>query len=299
MPNLISVTISPPNPFILTQSGLNTQQFVATANFSDAAPTDITNDVTTAWDVGATGVLSNAVASVSNTTPTKGLVTANTISGSTVIRATYGGFTGSAILRVGLANYIQIWEQLVEGLKISSLPNFNAHNPIARLTVPNYSLMTGGVAFLNSNGISNSVPIGWTTVSGHPDEFATQYITKEQQYDGYWVGIRADGYATSDLSLIVKNLGIVTNICVNSSDNPLTHGGYPVFVQLAGENYVYTQDSTIVLGDFLGPDTSHAGAVMKIAYNPASPTPILGFALESYSATYQNMIKMRIQICGE
>lgn len=299
MPTLISVTISPPSPFILTQSGLNTRQFTATANYSDAAPADITNDVTTAWDVGSTGVLTNAVASVSNTTPTKGLTTAKTISGSTTIRATYGGFTGTAILRVGLANYTQIQEPLVEGLKISSLPNFNAHNPIARLTVPNYSLMTGGIAFLNSNGISNSTPIGWTTVSGHPDQFSAQYIANEQQYDGYWVGIRTDGYVTTNLSVITKNLGVVTNICVDASGNPLTSGGYPVFVQLAGEAYVYTQDSTLVIGDFLGPDTSRAGAVMKVAYNPAAPTPILGFALETYSATYQNMIKMRIQICGE
>lgn len=299
MPTLVSITISPPNPFILTQSGINTQQFTATAHYSDASPADITNDVSTAWDVGSTGLLSNSVASISNTVGTKGLATANAISGSTPIRATYGGFTGSAVLRVGLANYTQIQEQLVEGLKINTLPNFNAHNPIVRLTVANYSLMTGGVVFINSNGTSNGVPIGWTTVGGHPDEFATQYIAFQQQFDGYWAGLRTDGYATTNLSTIVKNLGVVKTICVDAAGNPLTHGGYPVFIQQDGEQYVYTQDATIVAGDFLGPDTSTIGGVLKVAYNPSTPTPILGFALENYAATYANMIKMRIQICGE
>lgn len=230
MPTLTSIIVSPSNPFILTKSGLNTQQFTATAQYSDAAPADITNDSTTAWDVGTTSVLSNSVASVSNTSPTKGLVTANTISGSTTIRATYGGFTGTAILRVGLSNYTRIYEQLVEPTKISSLPNFNAHNPISKLTISNFSLMTGGVVFVNSNGVVNGTPVGWTEVSGHPDAFATQYIAFEQQFDGYWAGLRTDGYATTNLSLITKNLGVVTSICVDTNGNAFTHGGYPVLI---------------------------------------------------------------------
>lgn len=299
MPTLTSVIVSPSNPFILTKSGQNTQQFTATAHFSDAAPADITNDGSIAWDVGTTSVLSNSVASVSNTSPTKGLVTANTISGSTNIRATYGGITGVAILRVGLSNYTRIYEQLVEPTKISSIPNFNAHNPVSKLTVPNFSLMTGGVTFINSTGVVNTTPVGWTTVSGHPDAFATQYIAFEQQFDGYWTGLRTDGYATTNLSTIVKNLGVVTSICVDGSGNAFTHGGYPVLIQQSGEPYVYTQDATITAGDFLGPNTAVIGAIMKVSYNPASPTPIIGFALENYSATYQNMVKIRIQICGE
>lgn len=296
MPTLISVTVSPPNPYILIGTQ---QQFTATAHYSDAAPADITNDSLTAWDVGSTGTLSNAVASINNTIPNKGLATANSVSGYTVIRATYQGFTGTAVLRVGLTNYTQIWEQLVENTKVSSLPNFAAHNPIAKLSVSNFSLMTGGVMFLNQTGTSNGSPIGWTTVSGHPDSFATQYIAYEQQYDGYWVGLRSDGYATTNLSAITKNLGIVTTTCVDVNQNPLTNGGYPVFVQLAGEAYVYTQDVTITLGCWLGPDTATIGGVKNIGFSISTTTPTLGYALENYSATYQNMVKMRIQICGE
>lgn len=295
MPTLISVTVSPANPYILTG---NQQQFTATANYSDAGPSDVTADSLTAWDVGQTGILSNAVAIIDNSS-NKGLATANSISGYTIIRATYQGFTGTAILRVGLTNYTQIREEVVEALKVSSLPNYDAHNPIAKLTVPNFSLMTGGVVFQNQTGMSNSIPIGWTTVSGHPDSFATQYITYEQQYDGYWVGLRSDGYATNNLGAIVKNLGVVTSICVDSNGNPLTHGGYPIMVQLAGEAYVYTQDPTITTGCWLGPSGSTHGAVINVGFSISTTTPKLGFALENYSATYQNMVKMRIQICGE
>ncbi len=93
---------------------------------------------------------------------------------------------------------------------------------------------------------------------------------------------------------------MVASISVDASGNQLASGGYPVLVQVAGEAYVWTSDSTITRGSFLVPDTGHAGQVVATTFNPASPTPIIGYSLESFStSTYPGMVLMRIQLCGE
>ena len=288
MATLVSITVSPDSPYILING---TQSFSAVAVYSDSSTIDITNNTATTWISSLT-----SVATVSNTSP-KGIATAQTISGSTLISATYGGMTGSAILRVGLANYTRTYEQLVEAVKITETSLNAAHNPIARMTAPNFSMFNGGVSMRNQTGTSGGVSIGWTLASGHPGDYEKAYIANEQQQDGYWVQLNVSGAATISFSSSQRNLGVVSSVSVDSTGTQLTSGGNIVLVQIAGEAYVFTTDGTITRGSFLTYDTN--GKVKLTAFVPASPTPILGFALENFAATYPNMVKMRIQICGE
>jgi hypothetical protein len=290
MSTLISVSVSPANPFILVTQQ---EQFVATAIFSDAPNLIITNDPTTVWTSSQT-----SVATISTISPTKGLATALTISGSTIISATYGGQTGTSILKVGLTNYSRIFEQLVENVKSSETPSNAAHNPIAKLTTSNFSMFSGGVTLTNFVGADGYMPIGWTLASGHPGDFTKTYIANEPQQDGYWVQLNASGLATTNLIGGQRSLGIVTSISVDNNGIQLSNGGNPVLVQVSGEQYVFTSDVTIVLGSFLVPDVN--GKVKATTFVPSSPTAIIGFSLENFaSSTYPNMILMRIQLCGQ
>lgn len=286
MPTLTSITITPTDPFVLVNTTVN---FTATAHFSDAADLDVTQEPTTAW------ASSNTTIATITTSGTKGVATILTLSGSTIISVTYGDITATTILKVGLANYTRIIEQTVEAVKVGETTLTAAHNPISKLSVPYVSMLTGGVTFVNAIGNSDG-PIGYTTVSGHPGDFSKLYIANEEQSDGYWVQLSADGYATTSFDSNYKNLGVVTSICLDAEDNRLTTAGFPVFVQIAGEAYVKAT-GPINSGDFLGPDVD--GKVKMITFDPGSPTPILGFALENYSATFDGMVLMRIQICGE
>lgn len=283
MATLTSVTVTPANPFVLATQ---TQQFTATAHFSDAPDADVTTDPTTVW---SSATLSVATISII------GLATALTISGSTVITASYGGFDGTAILRVGLANYSRIFEQLVEDVKVTETLLNAPHDPISKMSSSILSMFAGGVTLQNVTGTSGG-PIGYTIAIGHPGDFTKSYICAQQQSIGQWAQLNSSGLATTTFGS-QKNLGVVSSISVDSSGTQLSAGGNPVFVQIAGEAYVSTTDVTIVLGSFLGPDIT--GKVKAIPFNPASPTPILGYALENFSQTYTNMVLMRIQICGE
>lgn len=289
MATLTSITITPSNPFILVS---NSQLFTLTAHFSDA-PDDPTvgTSVSTNWSSSDI-----AVATITNTHDAfAGVATAQTISGSTIITATYGGKTATTILKVGLANYSRIVEPTVEGVKVSETIINAAHNPISRLSAPIISMFTGGVAFTNANAVSGG-PIGYTVVSGHPDNFTQLYIANEQQQVGQWVQLNSSSYATIAFNVNQKNLGVVSSVSLDSGGNQLTAGGNPVLVQITGEAYVQAT-APINAGDFLGPDVS--GKVKTVPFDPGMPTPILGFALENYSATFSGMVRMRIQICGE
>lgn len=289
MANLTSITISPANPYILVST---TQAFIATAHFSDAPDATITTDPTTLWASSDT-----SVATISNSGMTKGTATALTISGSSVISATYGGKVGTTILRVGLANYTRIVEKTVEDVRIGETVLNAAHNPILRLSVPNISMFTGGVTFINTDGYAGGPPIGWTTVSGHPGNFTRLYITNEADQDGYWVQLNnTNNYVTTSFNVNQRNVGVVSSTPVDVSGNPLASGGTPVLVQIAGEAYV-AATGPINAGDFLGPDTN--GKVKMVTFNPAAPTPILGYALENFAASFAGKVLMRIQICGE
>lgn len=291
MPTLTSVTVSPPNPFILTTT---TQQFTATAHFSDAPDLDVTSSVSTSWVSSDTSVATIGLHT--------GLATALSISGSTTISATYNLHTGTAVLRVGTAEYLQVREQLIDPVKVTETVGNAAHNPILRLTTPYLSQFTGTVVFKNVNGsMSNGLKVGWTLVSGHSGDFTRDYIANEAATYGNWVQINSGGFATTSLNGSQRNLGIVASksFDMNGGQVPFSGSGAggPVLVQVSGDGYVSTTDNTIVLGSFLGPDTN--GKVHAITFNPSLPTPILGFALENFSHTYQNMVLMRIQICGE
>ncbi|MEL0027812.1 MAG: Ig-like domain-containing protein, partial [Perlucidibaca sp.] len=88
---LVSVQVTPTNPDVA--KGLK-QQFTAMATYSDNSVVDVTQDSNTVWSSS-----DEAVATVSNATDTKGLVgTVNT--GSSEIKAVFGGQTGSSTINV-------------------------------------------------------------------------------------------------------------------------------------------------------------------------------------------------------
>lgn len=282
---LTSITITPSNPFKLVST---TQMFTLTAHYSDAADdATIGIDPTTAWASSDT-----AVATINNSAgPTKGLATILTISGSTTITATYGGFNATTVLRVGLANYSRIIEPTVEGDRVGEADPANA--PISRLTVSNISAYTGGVVFVNSLASAGG-PIGYTVVSGHPNN--SIYIANDVQSAGDWVQVNSSGNTTKTFSGSQRNAGVVGSMSVDISGVQLLTGGNPVFIQTSGPAYVFAT-APINIGDFLGPDSN--GKVKQILFDPATPTPILGYALEGHGETFSGMVLMQIQICGE
>lgn len=289
MANLTSVSVSPSSPFILTGT---TQQFTATAHYSDQPDIDITTNPLTTWASATTSVaIINSV----------GLATAQSISGSSIISASFGGFDGYSTLIVGIANYIKILEQLVEGVKVTETVETADHNPIAQMTVPVLSMVAGGVTF--KNGASNAGgPIGYTVASGHPGDFTKLYMAEQAQTIGQWVQLNSSQRATTVFNTTQRDLGVVKSIAVVDGYDgydgyQLAFSGSPVLVQIAGEAYVSTTDNTIVIGSYLGPDIN--GKIKAIPFDPEEPTPILGFALEAHGQTYDNMVLMRIQICGE
>lgn len=291
MPTLTSVTVSPPSLFILITE---TQQYFATAHFSDAVDLDITSNPSTTWSSS-----DGYVATIDST----GLATALSISGATTITATYNLQLGTAILQVGAAGHTRILEQLVDPTKITETSLTAPHNPIVRLTTPNISSFTGAVVFRNINRtLSDSRNIGYSFVSGHPGDFTRDYIATGGHTYGNWVQINSSGFVTKTFNVTQRDLGIVASICINNGGAQLGSfphpiSGVPVLVQISGDGYVSTTDATIALGSFLGPGVS--GKVVRVPFDPEAPTPIIGFALEGFSNTYQNMVLMRIQICGE
>lgn len=298
MPTLVSVTVTPVNPFILVSQ---TQAFTATATYDDSSTVDVTTNVATTWTAAdLPNFVGNFVATISNSGPSKGTATAGTISGGSLITATFDGYSGTSILRVGLANYTRILEQTVDPVRDGT--SFNetsltaAHNPIVRLSVPNISMFTGGVTFLNADGYSDGY-IGYTTVSAHPGDFSKLYIANEAQNFGDWVQLNSSGNATKSFNINQRSLGIVTSVAIDANAVQLPSGGNPVLVQIAGEGYANTTDGTILTGSFLGPDTN--GKVKAVTFNPSNPTPIIGYALENFGATFSNKVKMRIEMCGE
>ncbi len=288
MANLTSITIAPSNPFILVST---VQAFTLTAHFSDAAddPT-VGTDPTTNWSSSDT-----AVATISNSGPSKGQATALTISGYSIITATYGGKTTTTVLRVGLANYARTIEPIVEGVRTSETTMNAAHNPITNLASPTISAFTGSVTFSNFNATSGG-PIGYTLVSGHPGNFTRPYIANEAQSIGQWVQQNVSSLATTAFNVSYKNLGIVQSVSMDANGAQLVSGGNPVLVQISGEGYVFAT-GPINSGDFLGPDAN--GKVKTVPFDPATPTPVLGFALEGDGVSFPGMVLMRIQICGE
>lgn len=295
MPNLTSITISPTTPFIITQASYNTQQFTATAHYSDASDVDITTDLSTLWASSQT-----LVATISSSGGDKGLATAGSISGPTVISATYQSIVGTTILRVGLTRYSRIFEQVVEGIHRTENSMSAIHSPIAKLTSANLTMVSGAVVMQNVIGMDNGIPIGWTIASNHPGDYIKVYISEEQQQNGDWVQLNSSGHATNVLTGMQRSLGVVSSVSVDSNGTQLVSGGNPVFVQIAGEAYVSTTDTNIVRGSFLVPDTGHHGQVVATTFDPVNPTPIIGYSLETFaSSTYPNKVLMRIQICGE
>jgi hypothetical protein len=279
MPTLVSVSVAPLNPFILIGT---TQAFIATAHYDDLSTADVSTNPSTLW--------LSSVPSIATIPSNSPIATALTSSGSTIISATYGGQTGTAILRVGLANYTKIYEQIVD---LSA-----DRNPISRMTTPNFSMFSGGVTMQNFTGTSGGSPIGWTIAMSHPGDAVKSYIAREQQQVGQWVQQYSNGTATTIFNSSQTSLGVVSSIAVDMNDLQLTSGGNPVLVQYTGEAYVFFGSNVIARGNFLIPDA--AGVVKATPFDPMNPTAIIGFALEnSSSPTYPGMILMRIQICGE
>src|SRR5437868_6938757 len=116
MSTLLSVTIAPVNPFILTGQ---TQDFTATAHYDDHDDATIGSNSGCLWQaLDPVTLLSSSVATIF-TFPhaNPGRATAAGISGSVLIKATFGSFSGTATLIVGQANFRQILEPTVEAIK--------------------------------------------------------------------------------------------------------------------------------------------------------------------------------------
>ena len=88
-PQLVSVQVTPPNPSIPLGT---TQQFSATGIYTQGPPQDLTAQAT--WSSSATNV-----ATISNANPTEGKATAH-VAGTTIITATFNGFSGTTSLDV-------------------------------------------------------------------------------------------------------------------------------------------------------------------------------------------------------
>jgi hypothetical protein len=88
-PQLVSVQVTPPDPSIPLGT---TQQFAATGIYTQGPPQDLTALAT--WSSSATNV-----ATISNANPTEGKATAH-VAGTTIITATFNGFSGTTSLEV-------------------------------------------------------------------------------------------------------------------------------------------------------------------------------------------------------
>ncbi len=93
VPVLVSVTVTPAAPSIQTNAS---QQFAATANFSDGSTTDVTNDPATLWSSDNTSVASVGDLTVPGTTP--GLASAGKGPGTANISAQY---TNNSVTQTG------------------------------------------------------------------------------------------------------------------------------------------------------------------------------------------------------
>lgn len=192
--------------------------------------------------------------------------------------------------------YTRILKQIVQPAKVGeSTP---AHLPVADLASPNISSFNGGLTFVNTLGNAGG-PIGYSVVSNSP---STQtYIAEEEQNIGEWVQLNAtNGTATKVFGTpdSQRNLGIVSSIAVDPNGNQITSGGVPVLVQFEGDGYAF-YSGTVNAGDFLKPSTSVDGKVQATTFIPASPTPVIGKALEDGGTTFTGKVLMRIEMSGE
>jgi hypothetical protein len=97
-PSLRSISVTPANSSI---AGSTTRQFTATGTYSNSTTQNITNLVT--WSSSST-----SIATISNTSGSRGLASALSSTGTTTVSATYSGRTGSTRLTVTSATIVSI-----------------------------------------------------------------------------------------------------------------------------------------------------------------------------------------------
>lgn len=140
-----SVAITSPSSPVSVPQG-QTQQFTATATYTDASTRDVTTQAT--WASSNT-----AQATISNTTPTVGLATvpsSATVGLSTNITAAFGGQTSSAaVLTVTASQIVSI--AVTPASAVKTYGNTQTYTATATLSDGNTSDVTGTVTWSSSN----------------------------------------------------------------------------------------------------------------------------------------------------
>jgi len=122
-PTLVSITLTPLNPSVITGSS---RQFTATGTYSDNSVQNLTASAT--WSSTTA-----AVATISNDAGTQGLVSAIT-SGTTTITATSGLVTGSTIMTVTVPVFNNVLPLSVNGSLCSASSSY-PNKPCVSVTV--------------------------------------------------------------------------------------------------------------------------------------------------------------------
>ena len=153
-------------------------------------------------------------------------------------------------------------------------------------------MFSGSVTLANTIGTDS---YGWTIVSSNPNKQTELFYSVGTIAIGSWVELNSSMQATTTFAAGQKSIGVVSSIFVDGYDNQIADG--PILVQTVGYAFVKCTGNTINANDLLIPDTN--GKVKATTFNPLSPTPIIGCALEASNNTIANMVKMKIQICGD
>ncbi len=150
---LVSLSVAPVDSSIAPGT---TVQFTATGTFADNSKRNVTASVT--WNSSAPGI-----ADVSNTPGSQGLVTAATITGSTVISAVSGGITGTTTLSISHVNSITVLPSNPPCIAPGTNQQFTATGTLDDSTEQNltsfatWTSSNTGVANVDSKGLATSV----------------------------------------------------------------------------------------------------------------------------------------------
>lgn len=174
---VVSISVSPATVSISTGA---TQQFAATAKYSDGSTANVSSSVT--WSVG-----SSAIASINKS----GLVT-GVAAGSTSVTASLGGMTGTAALSVQTGTVTKTLQSIAvapttASIAVAATEQFAATGTYSDGSTANvttsvtWTSSSPSVATINSSGLATGVAGGSTTVtaalSGITSNGATLSVT--------------------------------------------------------------------------------------------------------------------------
>jgi hypothetical protein len=161
------------------------QQYTVTETFSDGSTFDRT--AVSAWTSANLPIGGAAVATVSSSLPTKGVVTGNIV-GKSIITATFGSMSGSATVTVNAAKSVaftvtpQVAFQPITGTRpYTALETFSDGSTIDRTAVTTWSapdLVGTGVATITPSGVATAVSAGQATITAtYNGKTATAVLT--------------------------------------------------------------------------------------------------------------------------